>query len=159
MLYPIPSLNNPDENACYTQCTRIAGYSLQVELRLEPCHLVWQFRRESWVFRIYCVHRFVCDMCILALWLWDRYSRRQNCVWEKNNIYFNNIDIASGPHLEPLPPVNTGRRATILSNSKEMLHWKHMLQAYVSSVLNVLEVCCKCFIRMLQKSIRMLHIL
>jgi hypothetical protein len=37
--------------------------------------------------------------------------------------------------------------------SKEMLWLKHMLQAYVSSVSDVLEVCCNCFIWMLQKYI------
>jgi hypothetical protein len=34
-----------------------------------------------------------------------------------------------------------------------------MLLAFVSSVSNVSKVCCNCFIRMLQKYIRMLHML
>jgi hypothetical protein len=38
--------------------------------------------------------------------------------------------------------------------SMEMLRWKCMLQAYVSSVSDILEVCCNCFIWMLQKQIK-----
>jgi hypothetical protein len=34
-----------------------------------------------------------------------------------------------------------------------------MLRTYVSGVLNVSEVCCKCFISVLQKVDRMLHML
>jgi hypothetical protein len=50
-----------------------------------------------------------------------------------------------------LPPLNsTLRWASILPRSMEMLP---------SSVLDVSEVCCKCFIWMLQKSIGMLHML
>jgi hypothetical protein len=29
--------------------------------------------------------------------------------------------------------------------------WKHILQAYISSVSDVLEICCNCFRWMLQK--------
>jgi hypothetical protein len=48
-----------------------------------------------------------------------------------------------------LPPAR--RRVSILASSKEMLRAEHMLQVYVSSVSDVSNVCCKCFIRMLQK--------
>jgi hypothetical protein len=52
--------------------------------------------------------------------------------------------------LEPAVPRSTLRRTE---------GTKHMLQASVSSVSNVSEVCCKCFIRKLQMLIGMLHML
>jgi hypothetical protein len=52
----------------------------------------------------------------------------------------------------PLRLVNSAhQRVSNLPSTKEMLRYKHMLQAYVSNILDVSEVCCKCFIRMLQK--------
>jgi hypothetical protein len=43
------------------------------------------------------------------------------------------------------------RWASIHASIKVTLCWKRMLKEYVSSVLDVSEVCCKCFISMLQK--------
>jgi hypothetical protein len=48
--------------------------------------------------------------------------------------------------------LHTRRRALLSPKQQgDVLCIKHMLQAYVWSVLDVLEVCCKCFIWILQK--------
>jgi hypothetical protein len=56
--------------------------------------------------------------------------------------------------IRPLPPVNSTRWwASILAKQQGnvALRWKCMLQAYVPNISDDSEVCCKCFIRMLEK--------
>jgi hypothetical protein len=52
-----------------------------------------------------------------------------------------------------------GRDRTRMHSPKQQVDACCMLQTSISSVSNVLEVCCKCFISMLQKYTEMLHML
>jgi hypothetical protein len=66
---------------------------------------------------------------------------------------------AARPRCHPRLPAGQNRSSPALRCVVRKKGEKRILQASISSLSNVSEVCCKCFIRMLQKQIGMLHML